>query len=260
MLTGTGDMMVAVCITGKNKSRSTLQIIKNTPAKSYGPGPVDLIVNYGLPMKRLETFLRKNPRANRVPILNRYIGRPKHLAISDAVNEGVLCPETCLTLPKRAKLSSWIEKRMHSSCGRGIREARQKTPMQGKYYQQMISNRRFEIRVHCFSWLPKDQWQIQKRVGPKDQIAWNFHQGGHFQRVHTPLNFKVFKDSLDIAEKILKIRHMNFGAVDLIVTDDYKIHFIEINSCPGFTELSAPIYFDAITGLTKMTKAEVKKI
>jgi hypothetical protein len=249
-----------VCLIKKPGSKAVRNIIENTPISLYKGQQADVLVNYGLPARRLESFLRRNPKAQKIKILNRYTGRSKYLAVLDAQKEGILCPESKLSLDRKDKLGDWIEKRNHSIHGNGIVKARQKGRIVGKYYQKMVKDRAYEIRVHAFSWLPTSKWKVQKRVGPSDQIAWNFHQGGHFQSIHNPSGYKTYSEAIDISKKILRIRKMHFGAVDFIVDTSYRVYFIEINSCPGFTELSGPVYYNAIKALTEMSKKDLMKM
>ena len=252
--------MSNIRIIGRRGSKSRKEISDKTGILLYTGQKVDAIVNYGLSGQSFTSFLRKYPMAGNVPILNKYIGRSKYSAVKDAERMGVLVPETLLSLLKDAKLSDWIEKRVNSSQGYGIMVARGRGTLLGKYYQKMIKNRRYELRVHAFSWIPKNEWTIQKRIGPPDKIAWNFHQGGHFQSVHFPNGHKVFTEARDIAEKILSVMSMSFGAVDLIVDDNMRIYYIEINSSPGFSGLSNSIYFDAMTRLKALSPIEIKKL
>ncbi len=248
--------MAKICIIKKRKSRTANKIIKHTPLKPYRNQKCDLIVNYGASTQTITKLLKDK----HIRVLNRYIGRPKHLAIKDATRKGILCPETNLIIPKKQKISDWIEKKIHSTQGKGIRKARKRDLIYGRYYQRMISDRLFELRIHAFSWIPKIKWTVQKRIGPKDQIAWNFHCGGHFQSVKNPQAYDIFKKAIVISSDILKIRNMSFGAIDFIVANDYKIYFIEINACPGFTKLSSQVYFNAMTKLTNMSVKQLKRI
>jgi len=252
--------MTDVSIIGNRASKSCREIISNTDLHRYVGQKTDAIVNYGVSGERLNLFFRKYPSAIRVPMLNGRVGRSKYSSVKDVENKGVVVPETRLSLPETVKLSDWIEKRVHSSQGNGIIAARGRGRIAGKYYQKMVKNRKYELRVHAFSWVPKKDWAVHKRVGPADQIAWNFHQGGHFQSVQSPNSHKIFTDAKDIAEKILKIMGMSFGAVDLIVDNSMKIYFIEINSSPGFSELSKNIYFSAMAKLKSLSAVEVKKL
>ena len=96
---------------------------------------------------------------------------------------------------------------------------------------------------------------IQKRLGDKDTLAWNFSAGGYFQTVHNTKQ-KIFVNAQDIARKVLDVMGMAFGAVDFVITDDYEIYFLEVNSAPGFTELSKPIYLEAFS---KLKTLQLKK-
>ncbi len=251
--------MANVYIIGNRASKSCKAIADNTGMKRYTGQRADAIVNYGLSGERLELFFKRYPLATKIPMLNRHVGRSKYSAIKD-VEQEVDVPETRLSVPEAAKLSDWIEKRVHSSQGRGIIAARGRGKLVGKYYQKMIKDRKYELRVHAFSWVPKKDWAVHKRVGPPDQIAWNYHQGGHFQSVMSPNAHKIFTDAKDISEKILKLMGMSFGAVDLIVDNAMRIYFIEINSSPGFSALSEGIYFNAMAKLKSLPAVEVKKL
>lgn len=252
--------MAVVQIVGKKGSKSRKAISDETGIKLFlGKGKPVAIINYGLAGKKLDQFFRKYPSARSVPMINKYVGRPKHHAISDAEKAGILVPETKLSLPRLARISDWIEKKIHSSQGKGIQEATGRGKLLGKYYQKMIKDRRYEIRVHAFLWLPIEDWSLNKRVGPADQIAWNFHQGGHFQSVRYPNKYQVFLDSKAIAKKVLEDRNMAFGAVDLIVDNNMKIYFIEVNSSPGFEELNQGVYVNAFKTLSEMSAREVRK-
>ena len=240
-----------LCIIGKNRSKSYKIIHKKTGIPIYKDRDikVDIIINYGVAGKELRKFFKKYPSTKIISMLNKHIGRSKFLAIKDAQKFDILVPETKFKLSNKDKLNDWIEKKLHSNRGIGIRIARKREKIIGKYYQKIITPKRYEIRVHAFNWIPEEEWSVQKRIGPADQITWNFHQGGHFITIHNPLLFSIFEEAIKISKKILEIRKMSFGAVDFIVSQDLKIYFIEINSAPGFSNLSAPIYINAFNTL-----------
>jgi hypothetical protein len=249
--------MALLAIIGKKGSKSKLAISKEAGIPLYNGQKIDAIVNYGLAGDKLRRLFAKFPRAKTTPILNKQIGLSKYAAIKEAERSNILVPESKLTLPTGIKLSEWIEKKVHSSQGIGIQRARGRSKMLGKYYQKMISDRRFELRVHAFSWIPQEEWKINKRLGPADQIAWNFHQGGHFASVRYPNKYKVFTEAKDVARKIIDMRRMAFGAVDLIIDNDMRVYFIEVNSTPGFTEFNQAVYFDA---MSKLKDLPVRKL
>ena len=120
-----------------------------------------VLINYGLAGKQLGNYYVKVPSARAIPTLNRYIGKSKYNAIKDAEKANILVPETTLILPKSAKPEEWIEKRIHSVRGVGIRKATNKRrTIKGKYFQKFIQNRKYELRVHAFRWTTA--WSIQK--------------------------------------------------------------------------------------------------
>lgn len=252
--------MADIRIVGKRGSRACAAIREGAGINTFTKATksADAIVNYGLAGDRLEKFLRTYPRAQQIPMLNKYVGCSKLKAVQDAEHSGILVPESRLELPKKTKIGDWIEKRIHSSQGRGIQQATHRARIPGKYYQKMISDRKYELRVHAFLWLPQNEWRLNKRIGPADQIAWNFHQGGHFLVVRYPNDYKVFLDAKEISVKILEQRNMAFGAVDLIVERSGNIYFIEVNASPGFEELNQAYYCNAFRALRELPARKVR--
>jgi hypothetical protein len=254
--------MASVAIVGKKGSKSCRAIRDNTSLRAFTrfTKQVDAIVNYGLAGKRLDTFLRTKPSARRIHMINRYAGRSKYSAIREVERNDVRVPESRVSLPLRAKKSDWIEKRVRSSQGNGIRQARGRREIPGKYYQKMIKERPFELRVHAFRWIDSHDWYIFKRVGPSDQIAWNFHQGGHFITVRYPNDYEVFREAKRFSERVLVALNMSFGAVDFVVDKDRNVYFIEINSSPGISPLTEHIYFSTFEELTKLSKRRLSSL
>jgi hypothetical protein len=251
--------MANVAIIGKKGSRAKKDILTNTDVRLYKGQKTDVIVNYGLAGQKLRALFRRYPKANRTSIINKHIGLSKYQAVIEAEQIGVRVPDSKLSLPPGTRLSNWIEKKFHSSQGKGIIQARSRKRLASKYYQKRVRNRKFELRVHAFLWVPTDEWALYKRHGPADQIAWNFHQGGHFQTVHYPNKYKIFLEAKEASVKVLKQRNMAFGAVDFIVDEDDRVFFIEINSSPGFTPLSEHVYFDAMDRLIAMSAVKARK-
>jgi hypothetical protein len=255
--------MAVVAFIGKRGSKACREIREDTGIRLYlgkkrWKTPPDVLINYGLTGRKLDALLRKIPSARGIPTINGRVGISKYSAVQAAKKIGVPVPDSRETLPKSARLGDWIEKRHNSSRGFGIRKARGRGRMAGKYYQQMIKDRRFELRVHSFLWVPSSEWKLSKRHGPADQITWNFHQGGHFSTVRRPNDYPVFLEAKEIATKVLKQRGMGFGAVDLIVDNNMKVWFIEVNSSPGFTELNRPVYANAFNKLKKLSGAKAR--
>jgi glutathione synthase/RimK-type ligase-like ATP-grasp enzyme len=201
-------------------------------------------------------FFRKFPSARKIPIVNRSVGYSKYNVVTRARSKDILVPDTKLSLSRKDKVSNFIEKRTASIGGKGIIKARGKGSRAGKYYQEFIKRRRYELRVHAFLWMPQEEWRVQKRVGNPDEIAWNYKNGGHFISIHNPRQYKSFVHAEEISEKILKMLGMSFGAVDFLVDDRYEVYFLEVNSAPGFTDLSRPIYSTAFSKLKKMSKGK----
>ena len=249
--------MAKICIIGKKGSASKIEISRNTSVKLYRGQEADAVVNYGLAGDKLSSFIKTYPKLNKVPIINKYVGRSKYSSIKNAESKGILVPESKVYLDRLDTLDDWIEKKINSSQGKGIIKARTGHGISGKYYQKLVKSRKYELRVHAFAWLPIENWSVQKRIGPANQITWNYHTGGHFKNLNNPDKFDVFKKAKEVSEEVLKLHNMSFGAVDFIVTDDLKVYFIEINSSPGFSNLSGKIYFKAMEELTKLSSKEL---
>lgn len=249
-----------ISIIGKKGSKAMAQLVNFTDIVRYTKR-CDLVVNYGLVGKRLDAFVAVYPSLKSKLIMNRYIGKNKFDVLNDVSALGIVnVPASYKKLPTGASKSDFIVKKYHSVAGKGIAKATTCGKLPDKYYQRFISERKYELRVHGFMWAPKQNWLVQKRLGSPDKIAWNFHKGGKFQTVHNPGNYRLFKEACDITEKILSMRRMQFGAVDFVVTDTYGLVFLEVNSAPGFTEISRPMYVKNFNALTKMSKMEIENL
>ena len=251
--------MISISIIGKKGSSARREITKGCGIKLFTGQKTDAIINYGVSGESLSSFFKKHPIAKSIMILNREVGQSKYNTVLRAKECGIIIPESKLSLDKDDVLSEWIEKRAHSSQGYGIKEATKRTAIAGKYYQKMINNRRYELRVHSFLWLPKDKWTVNKRIGPQEQIAWNFHQGGHFRSINNH-NAGLFLKAKDISEEVLKMLKMAFGAVDFIVDSESNLLFLEVNSSPGFTDFNKAVYMEAMNELKTLSVEEVNKL
>lgn len=254
--------MARLRIIGKRGSKARKDITDGTGIRLYSGNKkytVDAIINYGLAGSKLKGFFKKYPSATRIPMLNHNIGHSKLHVINRAKEADikVKVPDSKFSLSQGDDVENFIEKRINSTCGLGIQKARDKRRIPNKYYQQFIADRKYELRVHVFRWY--DQWPVQKRVGPEDQIAWNFKQGGHFITIHNPDRYETFKKAKEISGKIIDMLSMSFGAVDFIIDSKYDLWFLEVNSAPGLADLSRPIYIDAFNKLKEMPLQEVLK-
>jgi glutathione synthase/RimK-type ligase-like ATP-grasp enzyme len=255
--------MATIKIIGKRASKAVKAIRTDADIRGYTGKTTkvktDALINYGLASKQLETFYRHFPSARKLPVINRFVGYSKYNVAKRASDKGIPVPETKISLSKKDDKSGFIEKRTASIGGKGIIKARGRGRIAGKYYQKFIGDRRYELRVHAFLWIPQEDWRVQKRVGPDNEIAWNYKNGGHFISIHRPRSYKSFVQAEEIAEDVLNMLGMSFGAVDFLVDSRHNVYFIEVNSAPGFTELSRPIYVDAFSRLKKMRPKDVLK-
>lgn len=182
-------------------------------------------------------------------MLNKNAGMSKYKAIKLALDNEILAPESALTITNK---KGWLQKPFRSIGGKDIKHAETTGKRSRFYYQKFIDKRRFELRVHAFSWINPKDWHVQKRLGDKDTVAWNYKNGGTFQTIKNVQGYKVFKDAIDVSDKILKILGVEFGAIDFVVDTDYNVYFIEANAAPGFEELSKTIYVNAFKELAKL--------
>lgn len=248
-----------VRIIGRKGSKTCKIIVEEAGIGRYTgkKNRADFLVNFGLAGKKMEAFLKRFPSARRIPTINRHCGYSKLNVVNRAKNNNIMVPESRLTLPKEVKKGDWIEKRFSSIGGKGIRQARGKGKLQGKYYQKFVANRHYELRVHTFLWM--DDCRVQKRIGDPKEITWNYKTGGHFVTVHNPNSYNVFKEAMDVSRKVLEMLGMAFGAVDFIVTKDYDLYFLEVNSAPGVSGLSDQIYIEAFRKLKSLPRKELAK-
>jgi len=170
---------------------------------------------------------------------------------------GIPTPESKLSLDRRDNLNEWIEKRFNSQGGAGICKARSRNHIDGKYYQRFINDRISELRVHGFKWIDPKDWRLQRRRGDEDEIAWNYSRGGRFVTINRPHVLSDCNEAIEITTNVLDILDMGFGAVDFVIDSDRNAWFIEINSCPGFQELSKEIYINAFEALKAMRLKDI---
>lgn len=254
--------MAKIRIMGKKGSKACKAIVDRAGVPRYlgkkHENTTDVLVNYGLAGEKLRQYYTRFPSAKRIPTINKNAGHSKLRVVNQAKNAGILVPNSKLALSKIDNKADWIEKKLSSQGGKGICRAKNKSAMKGKYYQEFIKNRLYELRVHAFRWLDKEDYGIQKRLGDNNEIAWNFSQGGRFITVNSR-GYGIFESAVDISNKILDLLGMSFGAADFIVDNKKDLYFIEVNSAPGFSGLSDQIYIDAFRKLKSMSKNKVLK-
>lgn len=253
--------LTQIRIIGRKGNKTCRVIVKDAgiPRFTGQKNNADFLINFGLAGDKQRNFFRRFPSAKRIPTINRHVGYSKLNVVNRAKQEGIAVPDSKLSLSVKDKKSDWIEKKFSSIGGKGIIEARSKRKMLGKYYQQFVKDRLYELRVHTFLWVGEDGYRVQKRRGDPEVIAWNFSQGGTFITVHNPKRYKVFQEAMEASTKVLKMLGMAFGAVDFIVTKDYKLLFLEVNAAPGVSGLSDGVYIDAFKKLKNLSKKELKQ-
>ncbi len=253
--------MAKIRIMGKKGSKACKEIVDKAGIPRYlgNRHQADVLINYGLAGDRLAGYYVRFPSARKISTINKHVGYSKLNVINRAKSIGILTPDSKLALSKADNKNEWIEKKFSSQGGIGICAARGKGALKGKYYQRFIKDRTYELRVHAFKWLDMYDYKIQKRLGSRDEIAWNFSKGGHFVTVHNHNTHEVFKSAKTISKKILELLNMSFGAVDFIVDKERRLYFIEVNSAPGFSGLSDSVYINAFKILKDLPKNKLLK-
>lgn len=246
-------------IIGRKGSKTCKLIVQEAGIPRYTgkTNNADLLVNFGLAGNKQRQFLKRLSSARNIPTINKHVGYSKLNVINRAKSKGIEVPDSKLSLSKTDKKADWIEKGFSSVGGKGIRKARGKHKMPNKYYQRFVKDRLYELRIHAFLWM--DKYRVQKRIGKADEIAWNFSNGGTFITIHYPERYEVFEEAMENSSKILRMLGMAFGAVDFIVTKDYKLVFLEINSAPGVSGLSDQIYIDAFKKLKQLPLKQLRQ-
>lgn len=113
----------------KKNSHACKAIRINVPIESYTgkKNKTDLLINYGVSRNRLSEFYNKYPSAKKIPTLNKNIGMSKYRMLNLVRRHNVPVPISKLSLEKNDKMSTFIEKRVFSIGGKGIKVATRKT-------------------------------------------------------------------------------------------------------------------------------------
>jgi hypothetical protein len=210
----------------------------------------EVAVNFGLQGDGLRQYEQRYPSITRLPIMNHRQYGNKYDHIQQALHVGVPAPLSSNHITGNEMNSGeWIAKPFYSQQGRGIyrinsRSRRRQFEVQRRshYAQREITNRRYELRVHAWSWVDPSQWIFQKRLHERgdEVLAWNHDNGGNFVTVTDPTNPLHDRIREDI-KKLFTAFGYCFGAVDFIVQTpgsrgaQIPHYFIEWNLCPGWT-------------------------
>jgi hypothetical protein len=198
-----------------------------------------VVVNFGMVGKKWASFLM-----DVVPLLPQdckainFNIEPNKYKVCKMVEDHIAVPPTMLDNDVD-EFNKYIIKPFYSIGGKGICvwDGSEIAEDEHKYLQLRVLNRKYELRVHAFDWIPPSEYPVFKRTHPmgEQQLTWNHKQGGVFSSLKEP-SVGVFKRAQLAAHKALKILGQNFGAVDFIVSsnDDPLVPwFIEVNSSPG---------------------------
>lgn len=200
-------------------------------------------INWGLQGEKLAEYRNRYPQIQRLPMLNEKQFGNKFDCVQAVRQAGVSTPDT-VRLGDIEGEDGWIAKPYYSLGGRDIfrLDAEHRGDQRTHYAQKEITNRRYEMRVHCAAWRDPSDWIFQKRVHEdgENQLTWNHHTGGRFVTVNEPTD--PLHDRLRKATKtIMRVLGYSFGAVDFIIKNPgergqpLEHYFIEFNLAPGWT-------------------------
>jgi len=237
---------------GAKNSHACKEILTDTNIRKLSTNTIilpDLLVNYGLPYQSIMAILSNSEKLRGIPIINKNARLSKFQVLMTASDIGILIPDSKLSLSLDDNKKEWIEKRIHSIGGLGIRFAGQRGKIPNKYYQRFVRNRVYEARVHAFSWINSKKWVVQKRIGDQREIAWNFKNNGLFVSINKPYEYELYRTTINITKKLMNALKVQFCASDFIICKNKDIYFLEINSAPGFQDLSRQTYISAFNKL-----------
>jgi hypothetical protein len=220
--------------------------------------------NWGLQGERRSTYHRNYPAITRLPILNDEQFGNKFDCIRAVGAAGVPIPES---VPRQQVTETgWIKKPYYSLGGRDIARLVVGEEVPNTHYMQReITNRRYEMRVHCAAWINPRDWVFQKRVHEDgdEQLTWNHHTGGSFITVNEPTD--PLHDRLrETVKTIMQVLGYQFGAVDFIIQNPgergqpLQHYFIEFNLAPGWTlDRIRDWYYSTFDALTELTVDDI---
>lgn len=227
-------------------------------------------INWGLQGDKKQMYFQTYPAIQRLPILNDKQFGNKYACVEAVLAAGVPAPETS-RIPDLNTTDGWIAKPYYSLGGRDIFRLRDENGRDvavsatTHYAQKEITNRRYEMRVHCAAWIDPKDWVFQKRVHEdgENQLTWNHHTGGKFVTVNEPtdpLHDRIRKS----VQTIMRVLGYSFGAVDFIIQNPgergqpLKHFFIEFNLAPGWTlDRIRDWYYDTFKKLEQLTVDDI---
>ncbi|GAG17651.1 unnamed protein product, partial [marine sediment metagenome] len=80
---------------------------------------------------------------------------------------------------------------------------------------------------------------IFPRTNKKSAITSNISQGGQGRSSHFLKRFpkKVIDRAVKSGVRVAKVMDVNFAGVDVMISKDFKIYVIELNTFPGFIKV-----------------------
>ncbi len=230
-----------------------------------------------------------------LPMINKKLVANKLTALQNMAMSGMEehVPEFRISAPAIYE-EGWITKPYASQAGRGIRKFLPNTLLPtGCYLAKDVVKFR-EFRAHVGLWLDAPVFTIQEKK-PKEElwnatypdgehgyewpisnrpmrgflpITWNIESGFYFKRLTTPDNREEKVDRYpligrveDVAMRAVRALGYQYGAVDILMSDDRKLYVVEVNSHPAIkNEISKDIYNTALRPLKDLTTDQFNQL
>jgi len=224
------------------------------------------IINYGLQGTQKRLWDKKYGLETKdIPKINHTTQLSKFNVIKIAESLGIPTPETYNHPHEVLKRSidEFIIKRNWSKKGNGIRPLiKEEVINENEYIQKYMVDRTYEVRVTGTTWNRQKNWAVWKKVNEDnpEQIAWNHDKGGKFIAVNEPWRYNVFRMCCQHTADLMKNLKLQFGAADFLYNKENGVlQFIEINTCPGFTDFSEGYYISIFKNLKQFIIDETKR-
>lgn len=224
------------------------------------PAGATFLINWGLQGLSKRQYYARYPEARNIPTMNSEYPGNKY-RVNRALHEaGIPVPDTRDHIAAVPEGESWIYKPFFSRGGNNIGRITDENIASMRwdigYAQKEVENRRYELRVSAFSWLPVEEWGIWKKVNEHpENLTWNHEQGGTFETVQSR-TAPLFVRCMEHTKRMMAMFNLQFCAVDFIIGPESNEMVLEINLRPGFDELGKPCYVNAMNKLKALSLEE----
>jgi glutathione synthase/RimK-type ligase-like ATP-grasp enzyme len=110
----------------------------------------------------------------------------------------------------------------------------------GDYYSKFIKSD-LEYRIHVFD---NEVIRIQKKIpkkGTKKQFVHNF-ENGYLLVDNFEHNIPLETNLIPLSIRCVQLLGLDFGAVDILISKDYKPYVLEVNSAPRLNRYGRELY------------------